>query len=109
MADVIEELNPTDAESAKRSILYGSATTFCCRAPKNGSRKYISTFTAPIAWLAIIPKTPAAVVITAISVGRATIMLLILLSLSSCYGCPSKWGRMFSGSVERQFSPDDYI
>jgi len=28
MADVLEVLNPTNAESAKRSILYGSATTF---------------------------------------------------------------------------------
>jgi len=28
MADVLEVLNPTNTESAKRSILYGSATTF---------------------------------------------------------------------------------
>jgi len=28
MADVLEVLNPTNAESGKRSILYGSATTF---------------------------------------------------------------------------------
>jgi len=28
MADALEVLNPTNAESAKRSILYGSATTF---------------------------------------------------------------------------------
>jgi len=29
MADVLEVLNPTNPEIAKRSILYGSATTFC--------------------------------------------------------------------------------
>jgi len=39
---------------------------------RNGSRKYISTSTAPIAWLTIISKTPAAVLISATSVERAT-------------------------------------
>jgi len=55
MADVQEVFNLTTAESAKRSILYGSATIFCGLAPRNGSRKYTSRNTAPTAWLTIIP------------------------------------------------------
>jgi len=58
MADVLEVLSFTNAESAKRSILYRGSTTFCGLAPKNGFRKYISISTAPIAWLTIIPKIP---------------------------------------------------
>jgi len=40
--DVLELLNPTNAESSNRSILYGSATTFCIFTARNGSRMYIS-------------------------------------------------------------------
>jgi len=73
-ADVHVLINPTNAESAKRSILYGSATTYCGLAPRNRSRKYKSRSTAPIAWL--FPRTPAAI-INATRVERTTTLSYI--------------------------------
>jgi len=43
MADVLDVLNPTYAESAKRSILYGKATTFYGK-PESASEGHIQKY-----------------------------------------------------------------
>jgi len=125
MADVLEVLNPTNAESAKRSTLYKSATTFSGLAPETGQEVHIQKYCSNCVSLKHSKdscrsghywKGPP----HSSTYGRPIFTSIILLSLpssASCYGCPRKGGRMFTpkgrvisgDSVERQFYTDVYI